>query len=124
MPTKFSNRREDERFEIPRALGATIGFAGPDGHRFTVALIGVSAQGASFTMEMPRRLHRIETGTMLNDAVIRIAGSEIAGNLSVSHTTRGFHSDYSCGVQFFPTSEADRNELMTLVSRLRKLARR
>jgi hypothetical protein len=45
----------------------------------------------------------------------------IRGNLAVLHLTRRSGSDYVCGAQFFPASDADRNELTSLVARLEAL---
>jgi len=70
---------------------------------------------------MPYRIAGIETGAMLPDASIRLGQLVIQGNLAVLHTTRLSGSAYSCGVQFYPKSEEDRNQLSTLVSRLETL---
>jgi hypothetical protein len=119
MPRKISNRREDTRHAVPGALGARIEFQDGDGLAQKLPLIDVSAGGASFSM--PRRLPGIEKGAMLGDVLIRVAQIEVQGNLEVLHTTRGFGSDYSCGVRFFPKTESDRNLLVELVSRLERL---
>ena len=118
MVRQVPNRRDDARHEIPRVLGATIEFEGPDGARLTLRLISVSPQGASFSIEIPRQFHRIEKGALLKDAVIRVGDTVVRGNLAVAHTTRGFAKDYTCGVSFFPASESDSNELINLVARL------
>ena len=60
-------------------------------------------------------------GATLSDAVIRVGRRVMRGNLAVLHVTRGKGSDYTCGVQFFPASDADRNDLTGLVSRLASL---
>lgn len=119
MPKNIATRREDPRYPIPSVLGARIEFTGPDGIRYDWPLTEVSVRGAGFGTA--RKIAGVKRGAMLADAVIRVADIEIRGNLEVRHATRGFGSKHNCGVKFFPLSEADRNELIALVTRLKDL---
>ena len=119
MPTQVVNRREETRHLLPGSLGAEIEFDGPDGGRHRLPLTEISFGGASFSM--PYRLPGIENGTMLTDALIRVGQFEMQGNLAVLHTTRGFVSKYTYGVQFYPKTASDRNQLIGLVSHLERL---
>ena len=65
----------------------------------------------------------VEIDGSVADVTLSAAEMEIRGNVEVCHLTRGFGSDYSCGVRFFPSSDDDRNRLIGLVSRLEALDR-
>ncbi len=114
--TEQPQRREDPRYFLPQALGAELEFDGPDGTRQRYPLLDISIRGASFSL--PLRLEGIDEGAMLGNAVIRVDDLEIQGNLTVLHATRRFRANYSCGVQFYPKSDLDQNQLVSFVSRL------
>ena len=84
--------------------------------RRTFPLTQISIRGATFCM--PHRFPEIDKGAMLCDAVIRLGQLELRGNLAVLHTTRQSDSEYRCGVLFCPSSDSDRNRLVSLISRL------
>ena len=119
MPRVIKNRREDTRYDLPRNLGGEIEFDGPDGGRHRLPLAEVSVGGFAFFI--PGGLAGIMSGATLSDAVIRVDRLVMRGNLAVLHVTRGSGSDCTCGVQFFPATDSDRNELTSLVSRLEAL---
>ena len=114
--TEQPQRREDPRYFLPHALGAEMEFDGPDGTRHRYPLLDISIRGASFSL--PLRLEGIDEGAMLGNAVIRVDDLEIQGNFSVLHATRRFRAHYSCGVQFYPKTDLDQNQLVSFVSRL------
>jgi c-di-GMP-binding flagellar brake protein YcgR len=117
MP-KLVDRREVTRHLLPPIVGAEIEFDGPDGARHRMPLTEISVAGCAFYI--PDRLPGVVRGASLTDAEIRVGQLLIQGNLVVARAT---HSDteHICGVQFFPKTDADRNELTGLVSRLETL---
>ena len=114
--TEQPQRREDPRYFLPHALGAELEFDGPDGERYRYPLMDISIRGASFSL--PLRPEGIEEGAMLPNASILVDDLEIRGNLTVLHATRRFRANYSCGVQFYPKTDIDQNQLVSFVSRL------
>jgi hypothetical protein len=115
MPTKIE-RREETRYFLSNASRAEIEFDDPDGTRCRYPLMDLSTRGASFSL--PLQFDGIEEGAMLPNAVILIDDVEIRGNLTVLHTTARFRGNYSCGVQFFASSDNDQNQLVSFVARL------
>ena len=114
--TEQPHRREDPRYFLPYVLGAELEFDGPDGARHRYPLMDVSIRGVSFAL--PLRVEGIDEGAMLPNAVILVDDLEIRGNLAVNHTTRRFRARYRCGVQFYPKTDVDQNQLVSFVSRL------
>ena len=121
MPRQITSRRDESRVDLPSDLGAWIEFRDADDRRHRLALTQLSASGCAF--HMPGPIVGIKHGAMLADVTLSAAEMEIRGNVEVCHLTRGFGSDYSCGVRFFPSSDDDRNRLIGLVSRLEALDR-
>ncbi len=109
-------RRKDPRYFLPHALGAELEFDGPDGERYRFPLMDISIRGASFSL--PLRPEGIDEGAMLPNASILVDDLEIKGNLAVHYTVRRFRANYSCGVEFFPKTDIDQNQLVSFVSRL------
>lgn len=109
-------RREDPRYRLPYALGAEMAFDGPDGTRHRYDLINISIRGASFFL--PERRRGIQQGAMLLNAVILVDDLEIQGNVAVLHATPRLRQSFSCGVQFYPKTDFDQNQLVSFVSRL------
>ena len=121
MAKKAQERRLDKRHSLPEAIPAEIQFKGPDGIDYTFPVLDLSVTGASF--HMSRAVIGIEPGAMLADAVLRLGRLEVHGNLSVLRVTKLFGTSRTCGVQFFPKTENDRNELINLITRLDSLPR-
>lgn len=119
MPRIIKNRRGDTRYGLPRDLGAEVEFEGTDGARHRLTLAEISVGGFAFLV--PDRLPGIAAGAMLKDAVIRVGRLEIRGNLGVLHVTRSSKSEYKCGARYYPATDSDRNELISLVARLDSL---
>ena len=116
MPLKVKNRREDHRYALPTDLGAEIAFDVPDGGHHRLPLLNISVFGLAFFI--PEPIPGIEAGIMLADAQIQIGSVVIRGNLALRHTPRDHPSSYKCGAQFYTASDTDRNELVSLLSRL------
>ena len=113
---KTSKRRQERRYNIPGALGARFEFVDQNGEQQDLQLTEIGVQGAAFAM--PRRIPGVERGSMLADVVIRVALIQIDGNASVVHATRRSESKFECGILFFPKTEQDRNQLVSLISSL------
>jgi len=119
MSIRVSSRREDERYRLPSAVGAQIEFDGPDGARYALPLIEISARGASFALPGP--VPGIKSGAILTDAVISMGQMKVNGNLSVARVTNVIGTGHICGVQFHPRSVEDRNDMVSLIARLQDL---
>jgi hypothetical protein len=115
MPKQIQNR-DEPRYPVPSAMGAELEFDRPDGTRHRYSLLDVSMRGACFAM--PLRSEGIDAGAMLVNALLLVDDVKIGGNLAVQHTTRQFRANYTCGVQFFPRTDLDQNQLVSLVSRM------
>jgi hypothetical protein len=118
MPQQVPERRHDRRYPIPAGVDVRIEIV-PAGSHHLLRLTEVSAAGAGFVVS--RAIDGLHAGAMIPGAVIRCGQLSIHGNLQVLHATRGFDTSYTCGVQFYPRSEHDRNELIALVARLADL---
>lgn len=119
MAKKAQERRGDRRYNLPDAVSAKLQFEGPDGTTYTFPLMDLSVTGASF--HMPRAIIGVDSGAMLGNAVIRLGRLEVHGNVVVLRVTKIFGTSRSCGVQFYPKTEEDRNELINLIARLDSL---
>ena len=115
----FSVRREERRFVLPTDLGAEIEFDVPDGGHYRLPLLNISSLGLAF--RIPEPIPEIEAGIMLADAQIHVGPLVIRGNLALQHTLQDHASYHKCGAQFYPASDTDRNELVSLLSRLESL---
>ncbi len=120
MPLRVSNRRQDRRYALPTDVGAEIEFDVPDGGHHRLPLLNISVFGLAFFI--PEPIPGIEAGIMLADVQIQVGSLVIRGNLAVQHTLRDHLSNHKCGAQFYPASDTDRNELVSLVSRLESLS--
>ena len=115
MPKQVQDRREDGRKRIPGFVGALIAFNGPDGTTHRYPIIELSVGGGSF--EIPARIRGLDEGAVCDGGSICVGEIEIKVNLEIRHVTR-VGPLYECGVQIFPTSDDDRNEMAALVARL------
>jgi hypothetical protein len=125
MPLRVKNVRAERRYALPTDLRAEIEFDVPDGGHYRLPLVNISVLGLAFFI--PEPILEFGAGIMLNDAQIHVdsqihVGSlVIRGNLVLRHTPREHPSDHKCGAQFYPASDRDRNELVSLLSRLKSL---
>ena len=120
MPLKIENKREDRRYALPADLGAEIEFEGPDGRCYRLPLLQISGLGLAFCL--PEPVPGIEGGVTLADVQILVGSLVIRGHLAVQHTLRDHLAIHKCGAHFYPASDADRNELVSLLSRLDSLS--
>ncbi len=120
MPLMVKNRREDRRYALPTDVGAEIEFDVPGGGHYRLPLRNIGSLGLAFYI--PEPLPEIEAGIMLTDAQIHVGSLVIRGNLAVQHTLRDHLSNHKCGAQFYPASDTDRNELVSLLSSLESLS--
>ena len=116
MPLRVKNIREARRYALPIDVGAEIEFDVPDGGHYRLPLLNISVHGLAFFIPDP--LPGIEAGIMLAAAQIHVGSLVIRGNLVLRHTPREHPSDNKCGTLFYPTSDTDRNELVSLLSHL------
>ncbi len=122
MPLRLKNVRVERRYALPKDLGAEIEFDVPDGGHYRLPLLNISVLGLAFFI--PEPIPGIEAGIMLTDAQIHVGSLVIRGNLVVQHIMRDHPSKQKCGAQFYPASDTDRNELVSLLSRLESLLQR
>ena len=113
---KTSKRRQERRYNVPSALGALFEFDDQEGEHQELQLTEIGIQGAAFIM--PTRIPGVERGAMLANVVIRVALTDIEGNASVVHSTPAGESRFKCGILFFPKTEKDRNQLVSLITSL------
>ena len=120
MPLRAEDMREDRRYDLSSDLGAEIEFDVPDGGRYRLPLLNISGLGLAFSI--PEPIPEIEAGIMLAAAQIHVGSLVIRGNLVVLHIVRDHPSKQECGAQFYPASDTDRNELVSLLSRLKSMS--
>lgn len=116
MPTKIEERRSEERIRFPDFLGAEIEFEMPVGVTHICPMIELSMSGGSFPLD--RRIDGLDTGASITNATIRVGELEVGAHLQVLRVSRGTKYPFVCGVQIFPATDLDRNELTGLLSRL------
>jgi hypothetical protein len=116
--TTTKNRRRQKRHAIVRDDRASVEFdyPVPHGKTFAVPLVNVSASGLSFTVEGTDELTRLEEGTSLPGAVVRVGDCRIRGELLVMHVTADPRSGYVCGALFYPATDADLIMLKSVVA--------
>ena len=119
MPIKVKNKRGDLRYAIPTDVGAEIEFDLLDDGHYRLPLLNINSLGLAFSI--PEPMPDIKPGCMLVAAKIHVGSLVIRGNLVVQHIVRG-HSKHNCGAQFYPASDTDRNELVSLMSRLKSVS--
>ncbi len=120
MPLKDREKREERRYDLPTDLGAEIEFDAPDGGRYRLPLLEISGLGLAFFI--PEPIPGIEAGITLANGRILVGALVIGGNLVVQHTLRDGLTGHKCGAQFYPASDTDRNELVSLLSSLESLS--
>ncbi len=120
MPSRVKNVRAERRYALPPDLGAEIEFDVPDGGHYRLPLLNISVFGLAFFI--PEPILEIEAGIMLADAQIHVGSLVIHGKIVVQHTLPDHPSNYKCGAQFYPASDTDRNELVSLLSRLKSMS--
>ena len=118
---RIKNKRGDRRYALPVDLSASIEFDVAEGWRHRFQLLNISRLGLAFFIPGPIP-GEIKAGIMLTDAQIQVGSVVIRGTIAVQHTLPDHPSNYKCGAQFYPASDTDRNELVSLVSRLESLS--
>ena len=116
MPLRVKNRRVERRYALPTDLGAEIEFDVPFGGHYRLPLLNISVFGLAFFI--PEPIPGIEAGIMLADAQIHVGSLVIRGKLALHHSLRDHPFNHKCGARFYPASDTDRNELVSLLSRL------
>ncbi len=120
MPLKIKNKRKDRRYALPADVGAEIEFDVLDGGHYRLPLLNISGLGLAFSISEP--IPELKVGIMLAAAQIHVGSLVIRGNLTVQHILRDHSSKYECGAQFYAASDRDRNELVSLLSRLKSMS--
>ncbi len=117
MPLKVMRKRADRRYALP--TGAEIEFDVPDGGHYRLPLLNISGLGVAFSIPGP--IPGVEAGSMLADAQIHVGSLVIRGKLALHHSLRDHPFNHKCGARFYPASDTDHNELISLLSRLELL---
>ncbi len=118
MPLRFKNKRQDRRYVLPTDVGAEIEFDVLDGGHYRLPLVDINSLGLAFSM--PEPIPELKAGCMLAAAQIHVGPLVIRGNLVVQHIALD-HPKHKCGAQFYPATGKDRNELVSLLSRLESM---
>ena len=119
MPLLRVKNKRDDRYILPADLGASIEFDVPDRGHYRFQLLNISGLGLAFFIPGP--IPGIEVGIMLADAQIQVGSAVIRGTIAVKHTLPDHPWDYKCGAQFYPVSDTDSHELVSLLSNLELL---
>lgn len=122
MPRAITNRRSENRCDLPRFLDGRVHLSAPDGTEGDFLLVDLSLTGVCFQLES--RLNWVTPESIFEKATIKIGSVTLTGGIRVLHVYRGDGPGYSCGAQFFPKGEEDRNELIGLLTRLEALPKR
>ena len=120
MPSRVKNKREDRRYALPTDVGAEIEFNLLDGGHHQLPLLNISGLGLAFSISEP--IPAIKAGVMLPAAQIHVGSLVIRGSLVVQHIVRDHPSKQKCGAEFYPASDTDRKELVSLLSRLKSMS--
>ncbi len=121
MPLKIKNKRKDRRYALPTDVGAEIEFNLLDGGHYRLPLLNISGLGLAFSI--PEPIPEIKAGSILAAAQIHVGSLVIRGKLALHHSLRDHPFNHKCGARFYPAFDTDRNELVSLVSRLDLLSR-
>jgi hypothetical protein len=118
MPTTTKNRRQQRRHSIATDQAARVEFdyPMPNGKKYVVPLVNVSASGLSFGLEEHDDLAGLQEGTSLPDAVIRVGDCTIRGELLTMHVTADPTSRYVCGALFYPATDTDLVMLKSVIA--------
>lgn len=119
MPMKVKNKRVDRRYPLSKDWGAEIEFDVLEGGHYRLPLLNINSLGLAFSF--PEPIPDIKPGCMLAAAKIHVGALVIHGSLVVQHIMRD-HSKHNCGAEFYPASNADRDELVSLLSRLQSIS--
>ncbi len=106
--------RQARRYDLP--AGAEIEFDVPDGGHYRLPLLNNSVLGLAFFIPDP--IPGLEAGIVLAAAQIHVDSLVIRGNLALRHTLPDHPFNHKCGARFYPAFDTDRNELVSLLSRL------
>lgn len=116
MATVSQSRRVARRYVISNADHARVvfNFPEPGGRRYEMAMIDISASGMSFRYgdDAPD----LESGTTLQEAVLRLGRCEIRGELLVMHVTPHPTGETVCGALFYPALDADLLKLKSAIA--------
>ena len=118
MSTTTKNRRRQRRHAVSTENLARVEFhyPAPSGKKYVVSLVDVSASGLSFALEEHEELRRMEEGTSLPGAVVRVGDCRIHGELLAMHVTADPGSGYVCGALFYPATDTDLVMLKSVIA--------
>ncbi len=118
MSTMTKNRRRQRRHAIATDNVARVEFdyPTPNGKKYAVPLVNVSASGLSFALDEHEELAALEEGTSLPKSIIRVGDCRIRGELLVMHVTTGSESRYVCGALFYPATDTDLVMLKSVIA--------
>ena len=116
MPRDIRNRRTGARQKVPKMLFAEVELTDLEGLPRKCRLIDLSMKDLCF--ETATGEPRIEPGTNLANAMIRVANFEVCCHISIARTWKQFDAAHHCGGTLFPKSEDDQNELASVVAAL------
>ncbi|MCP3980581.1 MAG: PilZ domain-containing protein [bacterium] len=115
--TKSAESRRDERYHVSLADEAYVEFRFPEnGPRRRCKLSDLSVSGMSFTFD--RDLPEMEIGTRLSSVTVGVGSCTMSGDMLVLHFAQRVDRLPVCGVLFYPATENDQRQLMTLLTGL------
>ena len=118
MSTTTKNRRKQKRHTIARDVAASVEFdyPTPNGKRYALPVVNLSASGLSFLLEDTDLLGALDEGTNLPRSIVHLGECRIRGELLVMHVTPGSDSRYVCGALFYPATDTDLLMLKSVVA--------
>ena len=105
-----------ERYRPRHGQDAAVELRLGDGSCWRLDLLDISAGGVSFGLEPGQ--HDLVSGMRIDEAVVCIGKSRIAGSLVIVHVTEEFSVGTFCGASFAPATEADRTALDAVMGEL------
>lgn len=118
MATITKNRRRQTRHSVsPEDLARVeFDYPTPNGRRYRLPLVNISASGVSFMVDPGEELAKLDEGSGLPDAVIRLGDCAINGEMLVMHMTAAPDSGYVCGALFYPATDTDLVKLKSVIA--------
>ena len=116
MPTRTPTRRRTPRHAVVLDHDAFVEFDSPGaGGRCRLPLTDLSHSGLSFHGE-PAEIPRIESGSTVAGASLRIRECIIKGDLVVMHVTQRPDSRILCGALLYPATDHDLLKLKAVLA--------
>jgi hypothetical protein len=107
MTAPFTNRRLQNRFNLPPETDATLQFnyPTPNGPRLATRMRDISLSGLS--MMLPQELADVQAGDIVSGIEAKVARKSFRGDLLVMHVTSVGATGSVCGGLFYPEADED-----------------